>query len=76
MKPIYRHETDTPGSYQTDTDTDTDTYIIEIIPIPIPIIGIGIGYIGIADYRSNPSLCKTAASSRKVAVHEESLQHV
>ena len=42
------------------TDTDTDTYIIEIIPIPIPIpiigIGIGIGYIGIADYRSNPTV--------------------
>ena len=53
MKPIYRYETDIPGSYQT--DTDTDTYIIEIIPIPIPIISIGIGYIGIADYRSNPS---------------------
>ena len=33
--------------------------MISFIPIPIPIpiigIGIGIGYIGIADYRSNPS---------------------
>ena len=36
MKPIFRYETDTPESYQTDTDTnlkfqlqtDTDTYII------------------------------------------------
>ena len=53
MKPIYRYETDTPESYQA----DTDTYIIKILPIPIPIIGIGIGigYIGIADYRSNPT---------------------
>ena len=30
-------------------------YLVIPIPIPIPIIGIGIGYIGIADYRSNPT---------------------